>query len=187
MDGKHDVICIEAKKVFDFCFQEHRVERFFPAANIPEETPVVVDCQIDTQNITCREVSPREVVDPKKNKFLICVAINVPVTLRVVNQTTGMIIRTIEQVVVILKQVVLCVPVGTDVQCEVTGNCCCVFDEQTDQINCVFNLCIVIKSKATVQVLIPTFGICTPKECKTVSTGCPPAVLTKDDCLRDCD
>lgn len=183
-DGKHDVICIEAKKVFDFCFQEHRVERFFPVTGIPTGTPIVVDCQIDTQDITCREVAPRELVDPKKNKFLVCLAIRVPVMIRVMNQVTGGIVATFNQVIVIPKQVVLCVPPGTEVQCEVTGNCCCVFDEVNDQVNCVFNLCIVIKSKATVQVLVPTLGMCMPKECKTVPAGCPPMLF--DDC-KDCD
>lgn len=189
MDGKHEVICIEAKKVFDFCFQEQRVERFFPTPNIPDGTPVMVDCQIDTQNITCREVSPRETVDPKKNRFLICLAIQVPVTIRVMNQATGLIITTISQNLIIPKQVVLCIPAGTEVQCEVTGNCCCVFDDtpQQNQINCVFNLCIVIKSKATVQVLVPTLGMCMPKECRSVPAGCPP-MISRNECRDDdCD
>lgn len=184
-DGKQDVICIEAKKVFDFCFQEHRVERSFPANGVGE-APVVIDCQIDTQNVTCREVNMRELVDPKRNKFLVCLQINVPVTIRVMNQMTGQIITTINQVVVIPKQVVLCVPAGTEVQCEVTGNCCCVSDPMNNTINCVFNFCIVVKSKATVQVLVPTLGMCMPKECRTVSAGCPPMVPI-EACERDCD
>lgn len=185
MDAKRDVICIEAKKVFDFCFQEHRVERQFDA-NIPTDTPVMVDCQIDTQAITCREVSPRQEIDDKKNKFLVCLAINVPVTIRVMNQVTGTVVDTIERVVVVLKQVVLCVPFGADVQCEVTGNCCCIGDAENQQVQCVFNFCIVVKSKATVQVLVPILGMCMPKECETVSTGCPP-VVPMDACDRDCD
>ncbi|MFZ5815794.1 MAG: hypothetical protein ACOY93_10895 [Bacillota bacterium] len=144
----------------------------------------MVDCQIDTQQITCREVSRQE-VDAKKNKFLVCLAINVPVTLRLFNRLNGVPIATINQVVVVLKQVVLCVPVGTQIQCDVTGNCCCVFDEANSEINCVFNFCIVIKSKATVQVLVPTLGMCMPKECRTVTAGCPPMV-PKDAC-KDCD
>ncbi|MFZ5823390.1 MAG: hypothetical protein ACOY94_03475 [Bacillota bacterium] len=161
------------------------MERLFDA-DVPTDGPVIVDCQIDTQNITCREVAPREVVDVKKNKFLVCVAINVPVTLRIVNQATGIIVATLVQTVVILKQVVLCVPAGTEVQCEVTGNCCCIADPNSQQIQCVFNFCIVIKSKATVQVLVPTLGMCMPKECKTVTTGCPP-VVPMDACDKDCD
>lgn len=161
------------------------MERLFDA-DIPTDAPVMVDCQIDTQNITCREVAPREDVDRKKNKFLVCLAITVPVTIRLINQATGTIIATINQNVVILKQVVLCVPNGTEVQCEVTGNCCCIADPDAQQIQCVFNFCIVIKSKATVQVLVPTLGMCMPKECRAVTTGCPP-VVPIDACDKDCD
>ena len=82
MDGKHDVICIEAKKVFDFCFQEHHVERMFPVTGVSDHTKVEVECHIDTHNITCKEVSPREPVDRRKHKALVCLAIHVPERLR---------------------------------------------------------------------------------------------------------
>lgn len=186
MDSKHEVICIEAKQVFDFCFQEERVERSFPVDSIKEGSHVMVDCEIDTQNIICKEVSPRQPVDPKKNKFLICLAIQVPVTLRIVNKVTGHSGKIIKKTITVLKQVVLCVPAGTEVQCEVTGNCCCIFDDENDQIDCVFNFCIVIKSKATVQILVPTLGFCMPKECKAVPGGCPPFVPSTA-CGPDCD
>lgn len=187
MDGKHEVICIEANKVFDFCFQEDRVERIFSSGEIEGCESPVAECEIDTRHITCREVSHRQPIDLKRHKFLICLAIRVPVMLRVMDEATGKHMKTRHQTVTVLKQVVLCIPPGTEVECEVTGNCCCVMDEKNEQINCVFNLCIVIKSKAVVHVLVPTLGMCFPKECKAVPTGCPPHVPTTAECDRDCD
>ncbi len=185
-DARHDVICIEAKKVFDLCFQEERVERLFPITEDLPDAPIELDCQIDTENITCREVSPREKVDSKKGKFLVCLAIELPVTISAVNSRTGQLVcPVITHTVTVLKQVVLCAPEGTSIRCEVTGNCCCVLDRRNDQINCVFNLVVVIKSTATVQVLVPTLGMCAPVECKAVPGGVPPTV--PKDCVRDCD
>lgn len=163
----HDVICIEAQKVFDFCFQEHRVDRdFVLPGDVTVNGLTPVDCRIDTENIVCREVDRQEIAG-KKGKFLICLAIEVPVILMVGNQT-------IQQRVVFLKQAVLFAPEGTRIQCEVTGNCCCFFDEPTGTISCVFDFCVVISAKATVRVLVPTMGFCAPKECRSVTTGCPP-------------
>jgi len=184
VDGKHDVICIEANKVFDFCIQEHHVERMFSATGVSDHTKVEVECHIDTHNINCKEVSPRESVDKRKHKALVCLAIHVPVRLRLINKSTGKTIRTIEKKVVVLKQVVLCVPPGADVSCEVSGDCCCVFDRDNEEINCVFDLCIAIKSVGTVQVLVPTLGACLPKECRSSQKGCGKARFD-GDC--DCD
>jgi len=187
VDSKHDVICIEAKKVFDFCFQEHRVERHFSVDMVGADGKVMVDCQIDTQNVTCKEVSPRQPVDPKRHKFLVCLAVQVPVLIRTVNAATGQFAKTLHKTLTVLKQAVLCVPPGAEIQCEVTGNCCCVFDDESEKVQCVFDLCIVVKSKATVQILVPTLGVCAPKECKALPAGCPPDVL-RDSCDHsDCD
>jgi hypothetical protein len=166
----HEVICIEAKRVCDFCFQEQRIERTFPATvTVPTGTTPMVTCMIDEMNITCREVERRE-VDSRKNRFLVCLAITVPVRITVDTQT-------ITQNVVFLKQAILCAPAGTDIECQVTGDCCCFFDTTTSMLNCVFNFCVVIQSKATVRVLIQTLGNCVPKHCRSVIAGCPPGEM----------
>lgn len=165
-DGHHDVICIEAKRVCDFCFQEHRVERTFQVSTSTNGTRPAVSCEIDERNIVCREVE-RTVVGGKKDHVLVCVAVEVPVTITIGTEV-------ITQRVVFLKQAVLCAPEGTDIECQVTGNCCCFFDQQTGSVSCVFNFCIVIQSKVDVRVLIKTLGTCAPKECRSVVGGCPP-------------
>lgn len=172
---RQDVICIEAKRVCDFCFQEHRVERTF-AVTIPVGTTPAVSCDIDEQNITCRVVERRE-IEGSKNKILACVAVEVPVFI-----TVGTEVLT--QRVVFLKQAVLCTPEGTDIECQVTGNCCCFFDAVTGQVSCVFDFCVVIQSKANVRVLVRTLGTCAPRECRGVF-ACPPERV--DDICDDCD
>ncbi|HYG57166.1 MAG TPA: hypothetical protein VD902_03760, partial [Symbiobacteriaceae bacterium] len=93
--------------------------------------------------------------------------------------------------IVFLKQAVICAPEGTDIECQVTGNCCCFFDVPSNQVSCVFSFCVVIQSKVNVRILVPTLGICAPKECRSVF-NCPPGLDMDicDDCHRrkkDCD
>lgn len=174
-----EVVCIEAKRVCDFCFQEHRVDRTFPVptgVQLPMNARPMVNCMIDEANITCRVVEQRA-VDCKKDKTLVCLAIEVPVTITIGNET-------FTERIVFLKQAVICVPEGTDVECQVTGNCCCFFDPVTRTISCVFNFCVVIQSKVTVRLLVPTLGMCAPKECRTVLGGCPPGITNP---CRECE
>jgi len=169
---RRDVVCIEAKKVFDFCVQEHHVERTFRASGIAEDHHVEVDCRIDTHEVTCREVSERKCVDHHDHKEVVCLAIEVPVTLRLVSRTTGKVLRRLHKKVLIPKQVVLTLPPGAEVDCEVTGDCCCVFDHDNEEVHCAFDLCIAVKSKGTVEVLVPVLGDCKPRECRATRDRC---------------
>lgn len=170
----HDVVCIEANKILDFCVQEHQVERSFSVQGIPAGTDVEVVCRIDTQNITCREVSDRKPADDHGKKKLVCLAIELPVTLKLINRANGTVLRRLNRQVLVPKQVALFVPRGAHVQCEVTADCCCVFDAQNAEVRCVFDLCIAVKSKATVEVLVPVLGDCPPKECRVFDDFCRP-------------
>lgn len=166
-DGRN-VICIEAKRVCDFCFQTHRVDRTFTGITAPTGTMPATMCEIDEQNVVCREVERRE-VDGKTNRVLVCLAIEVPVRITIGTEV-------ITQRVVFLKQAVLCAPEGTTIECQVTGNCCCFFDAPTQTLNCVFDFCVVIQSQVIVRVLVPIMGVCAPVECRTTVGGCPPMV-----------
>lgn len=169
-DPRHEVICIEAKRICDFCFQEHRVERHFEVSGSAKHRQDVT-CEILTNKITCREVERRE-VDGKKSKFLVCVAVEVPVRIEVGE-------RTLERTITFLKQAILCAPVGTEVDCQVTGNCCCVLEPGDNKVLCVFNFCVIIQTQVKVRVLVPTLGICLPRECKSVVGGCPPRMAER--------
>lgn len=164
-DHRTEVICIEAKRICDFCFQEERIERSF---DIPGSDGVHggVTCEIDHQHIRCREVE-RRAIEGKKGRSLVCLAIEVPVRIRVGE-------RVMNEVLLFLKQAILCIPEGTDVECQVTGNCCSFFDRTSGKLSTVFDLCVVIQSKVTIRALVPTYGLCAARPCQGVSTGCPP-------------
>lgn len=176
--GDHEVICIEARRICDFCFQDHQIERTFtgPAGGVTAE------CEIDQDGVVCREVSRRE-IDAENDKELVCVAVTVPVTIRVFD-AAGTLIATVTDTVRFLKQAILCAPAGTEIDCQVTGECCCFIDPTTGAILCTFDFCVVLQTAVTVRVLVPTLGACAPKQCRSTVLGCPPKL---PEACKNCD
>lgn len=200
----HDVICIETKKICDFCFQEDRIERQFNWQNDWDDERdgsgdyggsgngnsgnkngsgnsnsggsnehawrnwcerAEVHCQIDKDNICCTEVDRKE-IDCEKCLFKVTVRIEVPLLIWVDGKCQ-------RKTIIFLKQAILSAPHGTCVECDVSGHCSCVLDWESKCLICVVDLCVVIKSFTTVQVLVPSLGFCTPKKCHGLQ-ACPP-------------
>lgn len=210
----HDVICIETKKICDFCFQEDRIERQFnwqqdwdtegdgadggtggygdgqsgqggsgnqngsggtgnrTSGNRDQDHAwrnwcerAEVHCQIDRDNICCTEVDRKE-IDCEKCLFKVTVRIEVPLLIWVDGKCQ-------RKTIIFLKQAILSAPHGTCVECDVSGHCSCVLDWESKCLICVVDLCVVIKSFTTVQVLVPSLGFCTPKKCHGLQ-ACPP-------------
>ncbi|HLO03639.1 MAG TPA: hypothetical protein VK191_11055 [Symbiobacteriaceae bacterium] len=208
----HDVICIETKKICDFCFQEDRIERQFNWQNDWDDDrdgsggrdggsggygdggsgggggssnrnssgnrdgrddctwrnwceKAEVHCQIDRDNICCTEVDRKE-IDCEKCLSKVTVRVEVPLIIWVDGKCQ-------RKTIIFLKQAILSAPHGTCVECDVSGHCSCVLDWESKCLICVVDLCVVIKSFTTVQVLVPTLGFCTPKKCHGLQ-ACPP-------------
>lgn len=175
----HDVICIETKKICDFCFQEDRIERQFSFHHDWDDhhdgsghhswkswcEKADVHCHIDKDHICCTEVERKE-IDCEKCLWKVTVRVEVPLVIWVDG-------KCIKKSVIFLKQAILSAPHGTEVECDVSGHCSCVLDWETKCLVCVLDLCVVIKSFTTVQVLVPTLGFCTPKKCHGL-LNCPP-------------
>jgi hypothetical protein len=179
-----EIICVEAKKVFDFCFQEELLERCF---DFEEEVTEVVDCEIES--VTCREVRDREPVEGREGLFL--VSLQIDLILRITALIDDVEVDRFRRITFV-KRVVLCAPQGTDVTCNVNGTCICVLQEQelppdlapnqpvvgeeVAQICCTIQLCITVQTLANVKILVPTFGLCVPAECRVAPAfgGCPP-------------
>ncbi len=177
----HEVICIEAKRICDFCFQEHQIERTFtgPAGGQTAE------CEIDQMNVVCREISRREITG-EDSKVVVVVAVTVPVTIRIYD-AAGNLVATINETVRFLKQAVLCAPAGTEVDCQISGDCACFIDPATGNVLCTFDFCVVLQTAVLVRVLVPTLGACTPKQCRSAvaALGCPPRFPA--EACKDCN
>lgn len=174
-----EIMVIDARKVFDFCFQEDILDRcfFVPEVGTGAE---ILDCEI--VDVTCVEIMEREPIP--ETGGLALVSLQVTLTLRItLIPTTGATPIVINRPLAFPKRVVVCAPDGTDVNCDVRGTCICTLQPVVNQVTttepnvcCTIQLCIVVQVTADVKILVPTFGFVMPKECQVAPAfgGCPP-------------
>ena len=175
--------CIMVDKVYDSCFQiDNRNQTITIAAGDLGTGSVgsLVNCSLDTATgITCVESGPR--VSVGNGYFRVTLIITVPIILTNPTDTTVPPL-TVASSFVFAKQVILCAPEGVDVICDESTviGCNCVVTalpveevRQLGAITCDIQVCVVIKSIFSVQLLVPSYGYCLPQQCAPINT-CPP-------------
>lgn len=172
-----EIVVIETRKVYDYCFQEDMIERCFFVAGLGTGA-TVTSCEIT--NVACNEILEREPVPDQEGMALVSIRVTLDISITVVPSPNASPI-TVTRSVAFPKRVVLCAPPGTHVTCDVRGTCICTVQPQVGagtepNICCTIQLCIVLKTTADVNILVPSFGMVVPKECQVASAfgGCPP-------------
>lgn len=169
-----EIVVIEAPKVYDFCFQEDRLERAFTLDNLADGA-MVLACEI--KEVHCCEVADRRPLNDGSGLFE--VTLRIDICIRVILRP-GLDEEPVklERLIRFQKRVLLCAPEGTDVTCDVNGNCLCTLqpsDAPDPNLFCTINLCVTVTVCALVKLLVPTFGLVLPKACQEAAfAGCPP-------------
>jgi hypothetical protein len=165
------------------CFQEDMLERCFFVPDLGEMA-AVVSCEI--MDVTCNEIGQREPVVGQPGVATVSIQINL--TLRLAIAPTPMATPIlVTRTIAFPKRVVLCAPTGTEVVCNVRGTCICTVQppvpmapELESNVCCTIQLVTSVKSVADVNLLVPSFGMVMPKECKAVAVM--PDVPPEDVC-----
>lgn len=172
-----EIMVVETRKVYDFCFQEDTLERCFTVPNLGAGAQVL-SCQIS--NVTCQEITPREPIPDQPGLSLVSVQVNLQLTIQI-RPDTGAQPGTLQRVIAFPKRLVLCAPQGTDVTCDVRGTCICTLQpvpagSTEPNLCCTIQLCTTTQATADVRVLVPTFGTVVPQPCAVSPAfgGCPP-------------
>ncbi|HLN60616.1 MAG TPA: hypothetical protein VK464_03620 [Symbiobacteriaceae bacterium] len=141
-----EIVVVEVRKVFDFCFQEDSLERCFFVPGLGTGA-AVTGCEIT--NVTCGEIMDREPIPDQDGLALVSLQINIDLSISIAataNATPTTVTRTIS----FPKRVVLCAPTGTDVSCDVRGTCICTVQPTTattattePNVCCTIQLCVV--------------------------------------------
>lgn len=178
--------CITVEKVYDSCYQvDNRNQNIVTTAVFSAGLAVgdLVNCALDTvTGITCVESGPR--VPVGDGYYNVTLVITVPLILTNPIDDT----LTFASSFVFAKQVRLCAPAGVNVSCDgstIVG-CNCVVTALVGgvaTISCDIQACIVIKSTLDVQLLVPSYGFCIPKQCAPISGVCP--TLPPAQCFGD--
>ena len=178
--AKHEVVCIETFKVYDFCFQADSREQCFSVPENCECFPFppgsTAKCEIEGTP-TCIEISRTDPDETGRANVTFAVSATIKIT---IVGPDGEVLCTFNKTISFTKTVVLCAPEGTFTDCAIVSSACqCVLIGE--QVCCSVDLCLVIQSRAVVKLLIPTFGFCMPKECEQVSPAppvvCPPTLF----------
>lgn len=174
-----EIVVIEARKVFDFCFQEDVLERCF---FVPDLGPGAQVTGCDITEVTCTEVLDREPIVDSEGLSLVSIQVDLSLRITIVPSPRANPVHVIRRIA-FPKRVVLCAPPGTDVTCDVRGTCICTVQPVNNggstgepNVCCTIQLCITTQSTADIKVLVPTFGTVVPKECAVSPAfgGCPP-------------
>lgn len=136
---------IEARKVFDFCFQEDMIERCFFVNGLANGA-MVTNCEIT--NVTCTEILDREPIPDQDGLNLVSIQVNLTLEITIQTNDNGMPV-TVTRNIAFPKRVALCAPTGTDVTCDVRGTCICTVQPINEDLNgepnvcCTIQLCVV--------------------------------------------
>ena len=156
--------CIVVEKVYDSCFQIDERSRDVVVDTTTDWTTGtfavgdIVGCSLtEGLGITCTEVSRVPTSEP--GFFTVTLAISVPVTLTNPNEAT----ETVDTVFTFTKNVTLCAPEGTSINCNESSLLLCncmitAVNDETVTVTCEIHACVVIKSTLVVQLLVPSYG-----------------------------
>lgn len=174
-----EVDCIVVDKVYDSCSQTVTTTQ---TVMVPG-TCTVSSCAIDLASSTCTvgAISPSATADYSDITFVI--GVDYTITCDSGSTHTETIYTT--------QTVTLYNPSGTTPSCTIlSGTCMCVNlptspssladNHRGDAtISCTFTLCLLFQTTAVVQLMIPTYGFCTPPTCPSVGPvlPCPPSPL----------
>ncbi len=172
--------CIVVDKVYDSCYQVESRSRDttvttgltgeFPTGTFTVGQPI--PCALGGP-ITCNVISRT----PTTGNFAtLTIVVSVPVTLTNPNAAT----ETADRIFTFTKIVTLCAPEGVTVDCGESTLlfCNCVVSAVgvgNITVTCDFQVCVVIKTILTVQLLVPSYGFCVPAPCVVAPGVCPPA------------
>ncbi len=172
-----EIVVIETRKVFDFCFQEDVLERCFFVAGLGPGA-MVTGCEIT--DVTCNEILDREPIPGHEGFFLVSLQVTLELSITIVPEA-GAARVTVTRTIAFPKRVALCAPEGTDVTCDVQGTCICTLQPnqevgQEPNICCTIQLVVVVTSTANVKLLVPSFGVVVPQECRDTAPAVQPGV-----------
>lgn len=133
---------VEARKIFDFCFQEDTLERCFFVPGLGTAA-TVTNCEI-TQ-VTCNEILDREPVPDQDGLALVSIQVTLELSITVLPGPNVAPV-TVTRMISFPKRAVLCAPTGTEVTCDVRGTCICTVQPSTmAQMGTEPNVCCTIQ------------------------------------------
>jgi len=170
-----EIDCILVDKVFDYCFQADTTGMVCAPFECPG-TVTAISAAVISASCSFQSSTPAVTTDFVNATFLISATVQFTIT-------TMYKTCTVETTITLLKTVTLCGPAGTVQSCQVlsaTASPPAIIDET---ICTSITICSTFTSTATVQLMVPAYGYCSPAPCVTLPLPpCPPSPLFPPQC-----
>jgi hypothetical protein len=175
-----EIDCVIVDKVYDSCIQLHDLG--IVATDLQPDcfTGAQAGGSCQVTGIACAEAARTQEGDFAT--IILSVAVFRTIT---ITNAAGGVICTFTTTDNFFKTVTLCSPPGTTVNCQLVSATCgpCFLSLGGSVINCPVQICMLITSTASVALLIPTYGFCSPAPCSTAPLlPCPPGALFPPQC-----
>lgn len=166
-DQSLTVDCIVAEKVYDSCTQTVTFTQTLRC----DDTCTVTGCGVDLSDSTCTVGAIASSSTTNYSDVTFIVGIHYSVTC-----ANG---DTLTETAYTTQVVTLYNPDGTTPSCDILSAVCNCVNMPNGTINCTLTVCLLFQVTAVVQLLIPTYGFCTPAACPAVGPvlPCPPSPL----------
>ena len=181
--------CVQVTKVYDFCFQtldvNHQVFEI-PSSCLPLPSGATATGVVSSVTCTAQTITPILTSSGTPTGFAnVTLFVTATITFTITN-SSGATVCTFSGFVTNFTTVVLCAPTGVTVTCQAPSSSVgpCVI--MGDDLICPVLICLLIESVATVNLLVPTYGFCTPAPCVVSPTppfSCPPSQLFPAQCV----
>jgi len=184
-----EIDCIQVNKVYDFCFEADTNSNV--CTGIPEECRELVTptstASGTVSRVSCTVVGSTPILDTLGNQtgfadVTLMVSVTVDYTLMASN---GTILCTFCGSFSFMKTIVLCAPTGTTVDCAVPSTTVSPVAILNGQVCSTVTVCLLVSSVAMVNLLVPSYGFCTPAPCVVSPQppfSCPPSPLYPTAC-----
>lgn len=186
-----EIDCILTTKVYDFCFQTDTLSNlsFTIPSTCPSPLPIGAVVTGTVTGISCTTVSSTPILNPTTGAPTgfadVTVLITVTVTF-VATSSTGVVLCTFDGTTSFMKTVVLCAPSGTSISCETPSSAVGPVAVVDGTLLVTVTVCVLLESLATVKLLVPSYGFCTPAPCVVAASPpvtCPPSPLYPPQCV----
>ncbi len=171
-----EIVCIEVTKVYDSCFQAETLAATATVAPAISGTVVSGGCTVIGTSCTLVSSTPAPVPPnpaPPATPVFMNLTFNVVVSGTVdVLSAAGLSVGAFQ--VSQLKTITLFAPSGVSTQCEISANCT-VTSISGNLVNISVDVCEVFKTVFQAQLLVPSYGLCTPSPCSVSPLVCPPS------------
>jgi hypothetical protein len=183
-----EIDCIQVNKVYDFCFEaDTNTNVCVPIPSSCGILPTGTTATGVVSGSTCTVVGTTPITSGGVATGFADVTLLVTVTITfTLTGPTGTVICTFTGSFSFMKTIVLCAPTGTTITCTIPSSSVSPVAIVNGQVCSAVTICLLVSSIAMVNLLVPSYGFCTPAPCVVSPQPpftCPPSPLFPEVCV----